>query len=463
MENAIYNNCFFAACEGYTDTNADMDGVVYKNNHNAICNGGICTSALAFMEVYPDIASGLVSDSVRCLEYMLPIFAPEGCSYEGPSYAALTEEYLVRMFASLETALEDLYGLDMSAGLDNAAESLTYLRSDVGGFSFNDGGKDSCTTSALFWMYKHYGLKGFKESLAAYYKNSYNDNTVHCVLFYDTQEEQGEPDITLDKCYYDAGAATMRDNYDSGQVFVGIKAGDTVKDRSHLDQGSFVFDALGVRWAADLGKDNYNLPGYFDWRTDRRWKIFRLKAQSHNTVIINPDMNPEFVLGSHADIISFDTAQSGVKAVVDMSAVLADDTKSAIRGFLFTDERKSLVVRDEITLNTESDVYWLMYSKADVEVNGSTVTLTDTADSEKKVTLEFCSSHEGEIIVEDAKPMAGTPVVSGQSSNTGYKRIAYKVTADGSVNITAKLTPQGYSRTSVSDYNKPVAQWELPN
>ena len=46
-------------------------------------------------------------------------------------------------------------------------------------------------------------------------------------------------------------------------LFVGFKAGDNKANHSHLDLGSFVFDAAGVRWAMDLGADDYNLPGYF--------------------------------------------------------------------------------------------------------------------------------------------------------------------------------------------------------
>ena len=463
MENVIYSHCFREAYDGYSQSGANMDGVIYKNNHNAICNGGICTAALAFMDIYPEVASSLVADSVRCLEYMFPIFAPEGCSYEGPSYAALTVEYMVRMFASLETVFSGFYGLDCSEGLDNAAESFTYLRSDVGGYSFNDGGKDACCSPTLLWMYRHYNLAGLKDAVAEYYKSSYNDNAASCLLFYDAADEQGESKIALDKCYYDTGVVTMRDSYNSGQVYVGIKAGDTVLDRSHLDQGSFIFDALGVRWAADFGRDSYSLPGYFDWRTGKKWNIFRQRAQSHNTVIIDPDMNPEFVLGSRAEVLSFESGANGVKTVIDMSATLADDADSAKRGFLFTDGRKSLVVRDELILPKASDVYWLMYSKANVKSDGSTVTLTDTADATKQVTLEFCSSTEGQIIIENAKPMSGTPVVSGQNSNEGYKRIAYKVRAEGAVSITAKLTPKGFSETtSVKTYDKPIAQWKLP-
>lgn len=39
---------------------------------------------------------------------------------------------------------------------------------------------------------------------------------------------------------------------------------------SHLDCGSFVYDAEGVRFASDMGQDNYNLYNY--WQTSSKIK-----------------------------------------------------------------------------------------------------------------------------------------------------------------------------------------------
>lgn len=479
METAIYQNCFEIACDGYTNLSSDMDGVRYQNNHNAFCNGGIANAAIAFMDVYPEMASNLIADSVRCLEYLFPVLAPDGCSYEGPSYAKLTAEYIVRMFAALETGIGKLYAIDRSAGLDEMAKSFLYLHSNAngngGGFSFNDGGRYDFLTPSVMWMYSHYGIIGYQESVKDYFYRlspSPNENAAQFLLFYNTAEPTGDSDITLDKCYYNTGVATMRNTYEDDQVFVGIKAGDTVRDRSHLDQGSFVFDARGVRWAADIGKDNYGLKGYFDWRNGTKWKIFLQRAQSHNTLIIDPDKDPEFVLWrdkknyipTRADITEFTTTKNGVKTVVDMSEVLGDDATSATRGFLFTDNRQSLVVRDEVSLKkTNSTVYWLLYSTAIPTADGNTVTLVDKNDANKKVTIEFVSNVEGEVVIEAATEIEGTESgLTGQKDTSNFKRIAYKISnASGDVNITAKLTPVGYSQSTVNDYNKPIAQWTL--
>jgi hypothetical protein len=46
----------------------------------------------------------------------------------------------------------------------------------------------------------------------------------------------------------------------------------------------------GVRWFVDLGADNYNLPGYFG---GQRWNYYRMRAESHNTLVLNPTDQPD--------------------------------------------------------------------------------------------------------------------------------------------------------------------------
>ena len=77
---------------------------------------------------------------------------------------------------------------------------------------------------------------------------------------------------------------------DPNAVSVDFKAGDNKANHSHLDLGSFIVDALGVRWACDLGADDYNMPGYFG---GKRWTYYRLRAEGHNTLVINSGRDVE--------------------------------------------------------------------------------------------------------------------------------------------------------------------------
>ena len=67
-------------------------------------------------------------------------------------------------------------------------------------------------------------------------------------------------------------------------LYVGFKGGDNAANHAHLDLGTFVLDALGQRWAVDLGPDDYDLPGYFG---AERWTYERLKTSGQNTLLLD--------------------------------------------------------------------------------------------------------------------------------------------------------------------------------
>lgn len=59
---------------------------------------------------------------------------------------------------------------------------------------------------------------------------------------------------------------------DPRAVFAGIKAGRAGENHGHMDAGSFVLDAGGIRWALDLGSQSYHSMGPWSSRTaSRRW------------------------------------------------------------------------------------------------------------------------------------------------------------------------------------------------
>ena len=83
----------------------------------------------------------------------------------------------------------------------------------------------------------------------------------------------------------------QRSSWDNARaIFVlGLKAGHL----GHMDGGSFVLDADTVRWAYDLGAENYHriVPRKMDlWNMSQssdRWTIFRLGGLAHDALAID--------------------------------------------------------------------------------------------------------------------------------------------------------------------------------
>ena len=91
----------------------------------------------------------------------------------------------------------------------------------------------------------------------------------------------------------DNPVALFRASWDRDASFVGVKGGSPSVNHGHMDVGSFVIDMKGVRFASDLGMQDYNSleqRGLSLWEPAQgsdRWRIFRLGASSHNLVTVD--------------------------------------------------------------------------------------------------------------------------------------------------------------------------------
>lgn len=463
MEDAALKNGLEWYKKSYEITYSAMTNAAYvENNHNAMTNGNAVLLSLAFMDVYPEDCAYVLSNALRGMENMLINFAPEGAWWEGVFYSALNMTYLCPAYEALKNVFGSCLRLDTVQGYDGAGDFIEVAQSDVGIYNFADADFTKCTPD--IWYQTHFGRDW--SSLFMRLANgtlSADGKTLAVALMANTKSVGTSSKLPFDKYFENTQLIAMHDSYDEGQTFVGIKAGETVYAHSHFDAGSFVYDYNGVRWAHDMGKDDYNLPGF--WDTDGgRWKVFLNRAESHNTIIVDPDMNPDYKIGSYAPVTHYETNGDGAIVKIDTSRLYEGRLSDAKRAFCFTDSRKSLVIRDElVTLPEKSSViYSMLYTKAlpSVDKANKRVILTDTVDKTKKVAVEFLCSQGFDIVTELAKPLPGTSVVDGQKNNSGFYRVALKTTASGKVNITVKITPLGIESTDISSYNIPIDDWD---
>jgi hypothetical protein len=142
--------------------------------------------------------------------------------------------------------------------------------------------------------------------------------------------------------------------------FVGFKGGDDAANHAHLDLGTFVLDALGQRWAMELGSDDYNLPGYFG---AQRWSYYRLRTEGQNTLTMDGQNQP---VKSAAPIIEFASHPNWASAIADLSAAYPR-AGSARRGIALLDRRRVLI-QDELTMRRPADVVWNFHTPANVRI-----------------------------------------------------------------------------------------------
>ena len=134
-----------------------------------------------------------------------------------------------------------------------------------------------------------------------------------------------------------------------------------------MDAGSFVYEYDGVRWAVDLGAHDYNrleLAGLNLWNMSQasdRWSVFRIGAESHNTLMFNGQRHE--VNGKAEIVNTFDT-QRERGAVVDMTPVFAPYAREVMRSAVL-DKNNHLKISDHIVVgDAPVKVEWKMATNA---------------------------------------------------------------------------------------------------
>ena len=118
---------------------------------------------------------------------------------------------------------------------------------------------------------------------------------------------------------------------DPNALFVACKAGYNQVNHGHLDVGGFVLDALGTRWARDLGSDDYNLPDYWGKAKDAtRWTYYRLNSHSHNVPTL-AGQNQDVLAKAKFTKFAAGTPDGG-SAIIDLTSAYAPASRQTLRG-----------------------------------------------------------------------------------------------------------------------------------
>lgn len=341
------------------------------HNWNLVCNGGIAIGALAVGDEEPALAGTLLAQALASMPLALATYAPDGAWPEGPGYWEYGTLYLVSALAALTSALGTDFGLSDAPGLAGTGR----YRLNIAGptalyFNFADAGQRPGSAASLFWLARRYD----DPVLAAAAREADAGRTnARDLLWYDPRGTAADvAALPLDARYQAAHLATFRSAWnDKEALFVGFKGGDNAMNHAHLDLGTFVLDALGERWASDLGPDDYDLPGYFG---AERWTYERLKTSGQNTLVIDgANQEPRAV----APIMAFRTSGDGGFAVADLTAAYAASGATRVhRGVSLRDSRSRVLVQDEIDASRPVDLTWTIHTQASITVEADRATLT---------------------------------------------------------------------------------------
>jgi hypothetical protein len=405
------------------------------HNWNQVCNGGIGMGALALADVEPQLAGETLHDALESIQLAMAEFAPDGAWKEGPGYWNYATLYNVVFLAGLQTALGTDFGLSQISAFDQTGLFPIYLTGPLGRtFNYADGGDHTVFAPQMFWLARQFN----QPVLAWYERQTTTPSALDLLWHYPAGANPKAAGLPLDKYFRGAEVAVLRSDWENPQaLFVGFKAGDNKANHSHLDLGSFVFDAAGVRWAVDLGADDYNLPGYFG---GQRWNYYRLRAEGQNTLVINPGQGPDQDPAANTRIIRFESKTKRSFAIADLTPAYRKNARQVWRGIALLD-RNNVLVQDEIQADKPIELWWFMHTPASVSIEGDghTATLQQVG---AQLRAEILSPPGATFQIMDAQPLPASPHPERQAKNERVRKLAIHLTGISNTRLAVLLVPK---------------------
>lgn len=412
-----------------------------ENNWNQVCNGGLIVGALAVAETDPSYAQDFIPLALKNLPVALKNYAPDGLWYEGPAYWSYATEYLVYGMASLQSALGTMGDLEKSAGLSATGLVPMICTSPNYGFlNFADAGENSKSdaSKAFFYLARTYNNPNISNYLHEVIKNRNLLAQPHHVLWYKAPTTDA-PVRDLDSYFKGkVELVTFRSAWnDANALWLGLKGGVNSSEHSHLDLGNFELEAGGVRWARDLGSDDYNLPGYWTMGVGgQRWTYYRLNSFSHNVPLLGNKNQYELAKANFTET-NLNTATPS--ATLDLTEAYRDFSSKSTRKVTMTDNRKAFVIEDNHNLTKITEVAWGMMTAHQIEiVKGGKAILRNATITSRTLEAEIISPAGAEFTVESAVQKAP------EKLNTGNSRLMLRLSnQSGQIKVIIKLTPKG--------------------
>jgi hypothetical protein len=391
------------------------------NNWNQVCWGGILLGAFAIGDEQPEIMRELLAKARETMSAGLSPLEPDGVYPEGPGYWSYGSMYQVLTIEALRTALGDDGGVARNpAWLASADFYLHASGPDGSYYNFADCGNGKAGSPVMVWMAREKKNAGYlfheKRNLAA------SKGGLSKLGIWDPLVARWWPAAaamesqSLPLHWHGQGenpVAFWRSSWENPDaVYLAIKAGGAPVSHGHMDAGSFVLDAMGVRWAHELSPESYHRVEsmgvvLWDFKQDSdRWKLFRLNQNGHNTLVVGGQAHRSDQLAKLLD-------PQATGARIDFNKVLGPSCKRAFREVEWSE--KSVVLQDLVHA-PGTEVRWTMNTKAAVTVEGRRVILRE---KRKTLYLDFdlpVGSSIGVVSIEE-------PGGEWDSPNPGFRQI----------------------------------------
>ncbi|ODN84475.1 hypothetical protein L202_00417 [Cryptococcus amylolentus CBS 6039] len=452
-----------------------------NGNWNCVINAGLTSAAIAIIDRDPTGIAQSVLDLSTADAHNNCFAAPysDGTWSETANYWYFGTTGAAEILNAVETAYGDDRGLlaANSDGWNHTSLFHIYAQGMTSLFNYGDHGPNkysSTANSLLYWANK------FDQPRYALYQRDHYDAPEPWSMFWYNPAFDGTwwDGLPLDRHFDQSQGqwATARSNWaDNDGTYWAMKASELTGHQTHgdLDIGDFVIDAMGQRWAGELGSGQYLSDGYFssEEQNSERWDYYRKATEGQNTLLIS-EQNQQVSATPTGNWGSSGTAQGPAPSFEidsDDTAYFWTDMSSAYnytvkRGIRFVNARKQILLQDDV--ESVPNLQWRMHTNATVSVSDATATLV--LDSETLVASivqgpSGAAFSTAEPTRASSDPALPTGTMNADQENTGVTVLTIDVDDGGSFSLQVLFTPQwGSNFTAVDSVNNvSLDDWSL--
>ena len=326
----------------------------------------------------------------------------------------------------MRTALGTSFDLEKAPGFLESAKFMNFMMTPTGRtFNFSDCGNPDNIVSPLFYWF---ALETNDMSLVWQdRKRMVEEERVRGIgrhtpaaMFFAARCDLTNVKPIKEKCWYGQGEQPLflyRSGFGSKEdSYLGVKGGTARSSHAHMDSGTFIYEWGGVRWAMDLGNQDYHSlekRGIKIWgkgQNSQRWSIYRLNNYSHNTLTVN---NALHRYDGMAEMVKVYKSSNKNGAKFDMSTIFLD--LGEVYRTIYIDKKDKVTCIDEIQPLVNSKIRWNMVTPAKAKIiDDHTISLTRNGK---------------EVILRTSTPQAKAYIMS---NNTGTE---FDVKNKGSVRV----------------------------
>lgn len=431
------------------------------SNWNQVCNGGISAGVVALFETNPVEYAALMNRAISSIPLSINGYANNGAYPEGYSYWDYGTTYNLMLLDMLNQNWGSDFGLKKYPGFMGTAVFMQnmegfFLPTENKNisyplcFNYADSRDGTKVNPSMFWFAsenKNSGLifSEFKKLKADLESNpqKLDNRFLPLLLLWSRDIDFKKIAIPEGKMFVSNGKteiAMMRTSWvDNNGIYVGVKGGTPSESHQHMDVGSFIMEANGVRWALDFGNQEYNSlesKGVDLWnfsQNSQRWDVFRYNNLSHNTLTIN---NQKQLVKGRAIIKTISETDNNMAVCMDLTSLYKADVKMIARKVSLLGKKKVQTEDSVSTLDKDVVVSWNMLTKATPKIiDNQTIELTQDG---KKLMVKLTD-------IEGAKAYINSTVSPNEydDSNEGTSFIGFDISiaANSSKRFTVNLTP----------------------